>query len=170
MDAQYATRKQPLLAECQVAPEICHEVMPRLDTCMLPFVRTFCRQDPAHHAHTSVDGLLADLERKTVESIADRCGHDRLPLQRFIGWAAWDEAPLRRAWRRHVAPPLGHADGVLVWEPSAFPTSGTDSVGVARQWCGRLGNVDPCQVARALGSVSGEGHPVVERRLSLPQT
>jgi hypothetical protein len=54
MDAQYATRKQQLLAECQVAPEIFHEVMPRLETFMLPFVRTFCRQEPAQHAHTYV--------------------------------------------------------------------------------------------------------------------
>ena len=54
MDAPYATRKQPWLAECQVAPEIFHEVMPRLATCMLPFVRTFWRQEPAQHAHTYV--------------------------------------------------------------------------------------------------------------------
>ena len=54
MDAPYATRKQQLLAECQVAPAIFHEVMPRLETFMLPFVRTFCRQEPAQHAHTYV--------------------------------------------------------------------------------------------------------------------
>ena len=56
MDAPYATRKQPLLAECQVAPAIFHEVMPRLATFMLPFIRTFCRQEPAQHAHTYIYG------------------------------------------------------------------------------------------------------------------
>ena len=70
MEAEYATRKQQLLEECQVAPEIFHQVLPRLATFMAPFVRTFCRQEPAQHAHTSVSGLLADLERKKVESIA----------------------------------------------------------------------------------------------------
>jgi len=28
---------------------------------------------------------------------------------------------------------------VIVFDPSAFPKLGTESVGVARQWCGRLG-------------------------------
>jgi SRSO17 transposase len=65
---------------------------------------------------------------------------------------------------------LGQADGVLVLDPSAFPTSGTDSVGVARQWCGRLGKVDNGHVAVSLGYVSGEGHPLVDMRLYLPKT
>src|SRR5262245_22217747 len=118
MDAQYTTRKQQLLAECQVAPAIFHEVMPRLETFMRPFVRTFCRQEPAHHAHTYVSGLLSELERKNVESIAYRFGHNRLPLQRFVGWAEWDEAPLQQELRRQVAQQLGQADGVLVLAPS----------------------------------------------------
>src|SRR6266849_75119 len=82
MEVEYATRKQQLLEECHVAPEIFHQVMPRLETFLAPFVRTFCRQEPAHHAHTYVDGLLSDLERNNVESIAYRFGQDRLPLQR----------------------------------------------------------------------------------------
>src|SRR5437762_11861651 len=105
MDAPYATRKQPWLAECQVAPEIFHQVMPRLETCMAPFVRTFCRQEPAQHAQTSVSGLRSDLERKNVAAIAYRFGHDRLPLPRCVGWAeggcctlaAGTDAPSRAA-------------------------------------------------------------------------
>lgn len=170
MEAPYATRKQQLLAECQVAPEIFQQVMPRLETFMAPFVRTFCRQEPVQHAHTYVFGLLADLERKNVESIAYRFGQDRLPLQRFVGWAEWDDVPLRQELRHQVAQHLGQADGVLVLDPSAFPKSGTDSVGVARQWCGRLGKVDNCQVAVYLGYVSGEGHTLVDMRLYLPKT
>jgi SRSO17 transposase len=64
---------------------------------------------------------------------------------------------------------LGQADGVLVFDPSAFPKSGRESVGVARQWCGRLGQVDNCQVAISLGYVSRKGHTLVALRLSLPK-
>jgi SRSO17 transposase len=64
---------------------------------------------------------------------------------------------------------LGRADGVLVVDPSGFPKSGPESVGVARQWCGRLGQVDNCQVAVYLGYVSGEGHTLVDMRLYLPE-
>jgi hypothetical protein len=52
-----------------------------------PFVATFWRQEPSAHAPPSVRGLLSDVERKNVASIAYRFGQDRLPLQRFIDWA-----------------------------------------------------------------------------------
>ena len=97
MEAAYVIRKQQLLEECQVAPEIFHQVMPRLGTLHgTLFVDTFCRQEPSYHAQTYVCGR-SDVERKNVESIAYRFGQDRLPLQRFIGWAEWEDEPLRQA-------------------------------------------------------------------------
>jgi SRSO17 transposase len=90
-------------------------------------------------------------------------------LQGFIGWGDWDDAPLRQALLHQGGQQLGQADGVLVCDPSAFPTSGHASVGVARQWCGRLGKVDNCHVAISLGSVSAKGHTLVDMRLSLPK-
>lgn len=169
MDAEYAIRKLQLLEECEVAPEIFQQVMPRLATFMAPFVASFCRQEPFQHAHTYVCGLLSDVERKNIESIAYRFGQDRLPLQRFIGWAEWDDAPLRQELTRQVAEQLGQAEGVLVFDPSAFAKSGAESVGVARQWCGRLGKVDNCQVAIYLGYVSATDHSLVDMRLYLPK-
>ena len=150
-------------------PRIFDQVLPRLTTFMAPFVETFCRQELDQHAHTYICGLLSDVERKNIASIAYRFGQDRLPLQRFIGWAPWDEVPLRQELTRQVAAHLGQAEGVLVFDPSGFPKSGTESVGVARQWCGRLGKVDNCQVAVYLGYVSGAGHTLVDMRLYLPK-
>ena len=94
MEARYAIRKRQLLEECQVAPEIFEHVIPRLESFMKPFVKTFQGQVASQHAHTYVCGLLSNLERKNVESIAYRFGHSRLPLQAFIGWDAWDDEPL----------------------------------------------------------------------------
>ena len=90
-------------------------------------------------------------------------------LQSFIGWDAWDDAPLREELRSQVKTHLGQGDGVLVFDPSGFPKSGRESVGVARQWCGRLGKVDNCQVAIYLGYVSRKGHTLVDTRLYLPK-
>ncbi len=143
--------------------------MPRLHTFMEPFVDTWGGQALYQHAHTYVCGLLSDVERKNVASIAYRFGQERLPLQRFIGWADWDDHPLRQELLHQVAHHLGHDDGVLVFDPSAFAKSGTESVGVARQWCGRLGKVDNCQVALSLGYVSAKGHTLVDMRLYLPK-
>src|SRR2546422_6828785 len=94
MEARYALRKSQLLDECQIAPEIFEQVMPRLHTFMTPFVRIFQGQAADHHAKTYVCGLLSNVERKNIESIAYRFGQSRLPLQSFIGWDAWDDAPL----------------------------------------------------------------------------
>src|SRR6516162_297073 len=169
MEARYATRKQQLLAECQVDPEIFDQMLPRLTTFMAPFVETFCRPELDQHAHTYICGLLSDVERKNIESIAYRFGQDRLPLQRFIGWAPWEDVPLRQELARQVAEHLGHADGVLVFEPSGFPKSGTESVGVARQWCGRLGKVDNCQVGVYMAYGSRREHAITNMRLYLPK-
>ena len=157
MDARYAIRKSQLLDECQVAPAIFEQVIPRLYTFLEPFVTLFQGQAADQHAKTYICGLLSDVERKNIESIAYRFGQSRLPLQGFIGWDAWDDEPLRQELRRQVKTHLGQADGVLVFDPSGFPKSGRESVGVARQWCGRLGKVDNCQVAIYLGYVSRKG-------------
>jgi SRSO17 transposase len=64
---------------------------------------------------------------------------------------------------------LGEADGVLVFDPSAFAKKGTESVGVQRQWCGRLGKIENCQVGIYLGYVSRQDHALVDFRLYLPR-
>ncbi len=169
MDARYAIRKSQLLAECRVAPEIFEQVIPRLHTFMTPFVKIFQGQAADQHAKTYICGLLSDVERKNVESIAYRLGQSRLPLQGFIGWDEWDDEPLRQELQCQVKTALGQGDGVMVFDPSGFPKSGRESVGVARQWCGRLGKVDNCQVAIYLGYVSRKGHTLVDTRLFLPK-
>lgn len=168
MEARYTICKNQLLDECQVAPEIFAQVMPRLHTFMEPFVATFQGQALSHHAKTYVSGLLSDVARKNVESIAYHVGQNRLGLPGFLGWADWDDAPWRKTLLDQAGQQLGQGDGVLVCDPSAFPKSGRESVGVARQWCGRLGKVDTCQVAIYLGYVSRQGHALVDLRLYLP--
>ena len=52
---------------------------------------------------------------------------------------------------------------------SAFPKKGTPSCGVPRQWCGRLGKVDNCQVGVFLACVSGGRAAPLDHTLSLPR-
>src|SRR3989441_1144644 len=169
MEARYAFRKSQLLDECQMAPEIFEQVIPRLYTFMKPFVRIFQVQAAEQHAKTYVCGLLSNVERTDIESIAYRFGQSRLPLQSFIGWDAWDDVHLREELRGQIKTHLGQGDGVLVFDPSGFAKSGRESVGVARQCCSRLGKVDNCQVAIYLGYVSRKGHTLVDLRLYLPK-
>lgn len=169
MEAKYEARKQELLEECQVPPQVFERVIPRLEKFMEPFVDSLVRREQREHASTFVQGLLSDLEHKNVESIAYRFGQDRMPLQWFVGTSGWDYQPLRDELVRQVGEQLGEDDGVIVFDPSGFPKSGRESVGVARQWCGRLGKVDNCQVAIYMGYVSGQEHALVDTRLFLPR-
>src|SRR5262249_58251388 len=89
-------------------------------------------------------------------------------VQKCRGQAPWDEGPLVAEWARQVAAALGEADGVLVFDPSAFPKQGSASAGVQRQWCGRLGKVENCQVAVYLAYASRAEHALVDGRLYLP--
>ena len=169
MEARYEARRVQLLEECTVAPEVFDRVVPRLERFMEPFVESLVRREQVEHAQTFVQGLLSDLDHKNVESIAYRFGQERMPLQWFVGVSGWDDEPLREELVRQVGQQLGEDDGVIVFDPSAFPKSGRDSVGVARQWCGRLGKVENCQVAVYMGYVSGKEHALGRHAAFPPQ-
>jgi SRSO17 transposase len=169
MEARFEVRKQELLDECKVAPEIFQEVEARLKKFMEPFLNSFVRCEQRGHAETYISGLLSDLDQKNAEAIAYRFGQERLGLQHFLGGTDWEDAPLRMELARQVGQQLGEADGVLVFDPSAYKKSGRESVGTARQWCGRLGKVDNCQVAIYLGYVTRREHALVDVELYLPK-
>lgn len=158
-----------LLDDCEVAPEELEDCLDHLKGFMKPFVERLPREELRGHGENFVRGLLSDLERKSTEPIAERAQEDRRSLQRFIGESPWDPGPLIGELCAQVVQDLGSPQGVLVLDPSAFPKKGTDSVGVARQWCGRLGKVDSCQLGVFLGYVSHAGHTVVDGRLYLPK-
>lgn len=168
-EQEFQARKAAVLEECELAPQVFEGVSSRLEQFMVPFVSSLARREQVSHALTFVRGLLSDLDHRNVESIAYRFGQERMPLQWFIGVSKWDDQPLRKELARQIARDVGDPDGVLVFDPSAFPKSGSESVGVARQWCGRLGKVDNCQVAVYLGYVSCHEHLLVDTRLYLPK-
>ncbi len=63
----------------------------------------------------------------------------------------------------------GKPASALIIDESRFPKQGNRSVGVARQWTGRLGKVDNCQVAVFGVLTDGEQHTPIDMRLYLPK-
>ena len=169
MEPRYQRRKEQLLAGCQVPPTLFRGVMSRLESFAQPFVSSLPSPESRAHSRTYLAGLLSDVERKNAESIAYRYDLDRQIIQRFVGEVDWDHDPLIGELTRQVARAIGRSDAVLVFDPSAFPKRGTASVGVQRQWCGRLGKVENCQVGVFLGYVSDDDHALVDVRLYLPR-
>jgi len=169
MDRRFAARRDELLADAEVDPAVLRGVLPRLEGFLEPFVARLQRCEQNQHARHYVAGLLSSLDYKNVESIAYLHDHQREPLQQFIGQSPWDHQAWFTELTCQVGEQLGRPEGVLVFDPSAFPKKGNASVGVQRQWCGRLGKIDNCQVGVYLGYVGGDEHALVDVRLYLPQ-
>lgn len=169
MDRRFELRKEAMLAECEVSPEVFRGVDNRLLKFAESFAELLTQPAQREHAGDYLSGLISDLERKNVESIAYRHDQDRRNLQHFIGCAEWDHQPLMMELARQVGDELGEEDGVIVFDPSAFPKQGKQSVGVQRQWCGRLGKIDNCQVAVYMAYVSRKDHALTNTRLYLPK-
>lgn len=170
MDHRYERRREELEAAAQFDPELLQGLLPRLGPFLQPFARHLRRTEQRENARGYVEGLLSGLRRKNAESIAYHHDQDRQALQKFLGQAPWDDRPLLAELARQVGAELGEPDAVLVFDPSAFPKHGTASVGVQRQWCGRLGKVENCQVGVYLAYVARTDHALADVRLYLPET
>ena len=166
---EFEVRKRELIAECQVQPADFEGTMERLVEFAKPFLDWLWRQEQKEHGRKYLVGLLSSVERKNVESIAYLHDQERRRLQAFVGTSPWEHQPLLDELAIQVAKQVGEPDGVVVFDPSGFPKKGDHSVGVARQWCGRLGKVDNCQVGVYLGYVSRQEHALVDFRLYLPK-
>ena len=169
MDRRFEVRRQEMLAECEVAPEVFEGVLMRMNLFVQPFVDLLTQPAQRERAADYLGGLVSDLKRKNTESIAYRLDQDRRNLQHFIGSAQWDHQPLFTELAGQVGRELGEEDAVIVFDPSAFAKKGKQSVGVARQWSGRQGKVDNAQVAVYMGYVSRKDRQLVNTRLYLPE-
>ncbi len=169
MERRFEERRDQLLADCEVPEDMFQEVMPRLKKFVEPFLGSLFRSEGRKHAQTYVAGLLSNLNRKNCEAIAFRHDEERAGIQDFIGQSPWDHRPMVQELVCQVGRELGQGDAVIVLDPSGFPKKGTKSVGVARQWLGRLGKVDNGQVAVYMGYASRVEHALVDTRLYLPK-
>jgi SRSO17 transposase len=169
MERRFRVRLDELLDDAVVEAAVLRGMLPRLERFLEPFVASLETAERRSHAQHYVSGLVSDLRRKNAEGIAYLHDQERQGLQKFVGQVPWEERPLLTELARQVGTELGEADGVLVFDPSAFPKKGTASVGVQRQWCGRLGKIDNCQVAVYLGYASRVEHALVDCRLYLPR-
>jgi SRSO17 transposase len=160
---------QALLDDATVTPDSVRDCTDRLTGFLQRYLPRFYRAEQRDNAALVIRGLLSGLERKTCEPIAIEAGLPRKPIQFFVGSGKWDDESVMRELRTHVREELAEPDGVVVIDPSAFPKKGTESCGVARQWCGRLGKVENCQVGVFLAYAATAGYAPLDRRLYLPE-
>jgi SRSO17 transposase len=136
----------------------------------LPFFKHLQTRAQRDKALAYLKGLLSGTEKKNVESIAYFHGEDRQPLQIFIGQVDWNDDAILDELADQVVREIGTKNAVLVIDPTSFPKKGTKSVGVDRQWCGRYGKVDNCQVATCAAYVTEDAFVLVDIALYLPKS
>jgi len=137
---------QALLADAEVSADDVRGCRDHITRFLERYLPLFYREEQRRHATAFIRGLLSGLPRKSVEPIASQAGVPRKDLQYFVGCGGWDDDKVMAELRRHVREELAEADGVIVLDPSAFPKRRGHSCGVARQWCGRLGKKENCQI------------------------
>src|SRR5262249_25150797 len=121
-------------------------------------------------------GLLMPGERKSVEPMAAilapaRVSAKHQSLLHLVGQAAWsDEAVLAKA-RGLVLPAIEAQGEIEAWvvDDTALAKKGVHSVGVARQYCGRLGKTDNCQIAVTLSIANHAASLPIAYQLYLPE-
>src|SRR5450755_275878 len=160
---------QALLDDASVSPGTVRGCTDRLTGFLQRYLPKFYRVEQRDNATTVIRGLLSGLERKTNEPIAIAAGLARKPIQFFVGAGKWDDEDVMAEVRLHVREELAEPEGVVVIDPSGFPKKGTESCGVDRQWCGRLGKVDNCQVGVFLAYAAEAGYAPLDRQLYLPR-
>ena len=168
-DTVWAQRREEVLSDCIVSPDVFHQMVDRLGEFVVPYQHALETEAGQHHMHLYLQGLLSHLPGKNAEDIATFVDVERQVIQDFIGTAPWDHRPLVTVLVGQVAERLGEPDGIIAFDPSSFPKRGTHSVGVKRQWCGHRGKVDNCQVGVFMGYVSRHDHALLDFRLSLPE-
>jgi SRSO17 transposase len=160
---------QALLADAAVTPQQVRDCQERITTFMQRYLPRFYRAEQRAHAALVIRGLLSGLQRKTCEPIAVEAGVHRKPVQNFVGAGGWDDEGVMAELRGHVREVLADPQAILILDPSGFPKSGTESCGVARQWCGRLGKQDNCQLGVFLVYAAPGGYAPLDRQLYLPE-
>jgi SRSO17 transposase len=120
-------------------------------------------------------GLILPGERKSVEPMAARVCPDTVrsahqSMHHLVATASWSDRAVLAATARQVVPELLKTGRQCWWilDDTSHVKKGRHSVGVARQYCGRLGKQDNCQVAVSLSLATVRGSLPLDYRLYLP--
>ena len=109
------------------------------------FAPLFGRRETREHSRHYLQALLVQSgERRNAENLSETVPASARGMQRFLTDSPWEDDAIIGRLQEYLGPRLGHPEAVWVLDGSDFPKQGRKSVGVARQYCGRLGKVANC--------------------------
>lgn len=127
-------------------------------------------RDVRRQSQQYMQGLM-QASKKNMERMAEVVpDSDEQVLQHFLSNSTWDERGVLDQVALGADALLGGSeDSALLIDESSFTKKGDKSVGVARQWNGRLGKVDNCQVGVFAALCKGSASTLIDTRLYLPK-
>ena len=160
-------REIPVLT---LQPAQIRSLLERLHTFWKRFASLFQRREQREWGLKYLQGRLMDGEKRYTQPLARRLGEKNVrAMQNFIGASPWDDQALLEEHQRAVQETLGEPEGLVIMDGTGIPRKGSESAGVARQYCNETGKVDNCQVGVFLAYASSKGYTLLDRRLYLPE-
>lgn len=125
-------------------------------------------------AKSAKDYLQGQLFTQQSQNLTQYCrevpASEYSAMQHFISDSPWDDGAILKQLQKDACHLLGDEDeAALIVDESGIPKQGEMSVGVSRQYCGRLGKVDNCQVGVYLAIANSHQTSLVDYRLYLPE-
>jgi len=125
----------------------------------------------ARQAHQYLSGLVqGPTKKKNMERMTEKVADsDYEGMQHFLTDSPWDERGVldQVAQKANLVLPRS-GERFLAIDESAFAKKGNESAGVARQWDGRRGKVDNCQIGVFATLGAGAHEALIDARLYLP--
>jgi len=148
-------------------------LLPALKAFLQRFRACFRRERTFGYLARYVGGLMADLDRKSIEPIALAMDVPVRTLQEFLSMFVWDDERLDDALQRLVADEHGSVRAVGILDSSGHPKQGDKTPGVQHQYCGERGKQENCVVGQHLlytdGHVTNPFSCMLDSRLYVPR-
>lgn len=125
-------------------------------------------RDATEAFHGYMGGMFQS-ERTNMLRMSEVNEVDHQAMQHMLTDGCVDWQGLGEQLARETDSLLGGESSVLLFDESAFAKKGESSAGVARQWNGRLGKLDNCQVGVFASLCRDDMASVMDARLYLPK-
>ena len=146
------------------------QLKPMLNKYLRQFDGCFGRIEPTERLKAYVTGQLSDLQRKSIEPMADAAGLPPRNLQQFLSLHKWDEMHMLDTLQQIVASEHQHPCSVGIFDETGHGKKGDKTPGVQRQWCGNTGKQDNCVVTVHLNYTAGDFHCLLDGELFIPES
>jgi len=133
-----------------------------------PYFQTKTRDNGSQALEYLKGQLLLKSKRNMSQMATEVTDINEQALSHFTSNSPWDDASLTVQIGQDAVELIGPG-GALILDESGNPKQGDKSVGVARQYCGRLGKVDNCQVGVFVAYAKAGQTTLIDKRLYLPQ-